>query len=262
MPYQNVQFIAYAIDTAPQENADGSETYLGLDGRPVQDIEARCTLMTRAILTAQAHLPQASPPEPAGTTLKVFLAPEFFFRGPTGAYQMDDVQRVIGTLQDFVADEQWADWAFGFGTIVGTSAPAPGSPPVIDPDGIQEIYNFTLFQQGGVAAKGHAGARVVMKELMSGIDFIADEANPGGLLLGQVEYLAAGAAGGPGRENQKVNYDGAGIFGLAGITWAIEICLDHRYTVQRLQRSPQRPGAPTAGRAGSRYRRQPGRAAP
>ena len=43
MPYQNVQFIAYAIDTAPQENADGSETYLGLDGRPVQDIEARCT---------------------------------------------------------------------------------------------------------------------------------------------------------------------------------------------------------------------------
>jgi hypothetical protein len=256
MPYTNVQFIGYSIDTAPRDNVDRTETYLGLLGTRLdpekahqglpnpqfaRDTQARCELMTRAIHTALANLPQASPPEAAGTTLKVFLAPEFFFRGPDGAYPMDDVQVVIATLQHIAADEQWADWVFGFGTILGTSAPAVGSPPEIDPNAMKEVYNFTLIQKGGVASQGDAGARVIMKELMSGIDFIKQDANPGGILLGEIEPLELSEAGGPGREQQSVNYDGAGIFDLDGITWGVDICLDH--LVGRLQRSPQVPGA-------------------
>ncbi|MFV8754427.1 hypothetical protein ACNOYE_28095 [Nannocystaceae bacterium ST9] len=232
------------IDTAPtnvvwKDRKIHSGTYLG----PVAyDVQARCELMMRAMQTARDSLPQTSPPEAEGTTMKVFLAPEFFFRGRQGAYPMEDVQLAIAILQRMAADDQWSDWMFGYGTILGVSAPAPGSPPTIDPAAVQEVYNFTLVQKGGSANAGDPGARVVMKELKSGIDFIAQTANPGGLLLGDVEYARAGDKG-PGREQQVVNYDGAGIFDLDGITWGVEICLDHHTQVQRLQLSPQLPGA-------------------
>lgn len=241
MAYQQLQFIGYSIDTAPRRNPDGSYTYLGLP-IPQQDIQARCELMLRAIQTAQANLPQASPPEAPGTTLKVFMAPEFMFRGATGAYQMDDVQLTIETLQRLAADDQWADWAFAFGTILGVSSSHQTDPPYrIDPLAIKEIYNFLLVQEGGVDSQGQTGARAVMKELKSGIDFIAGAANAGGLLLGEVEPLAPAAGGGPGRELQRLAYDGAGIFPIRGMTWAADICLDH--LEERLQRSPQLPGA-------------------
>lgn len=242
MAYTQVQFIGYVLDTAPQLNPDGSETYLGLDNAQL-DVDARCALMQRAMDTALAQLPQASPPEPEGTTLKVFMAPEFFFRGPTGAYAMDDVQRVIQQLQLSATAAQWNDWVFVFGTIVGQSAPTTGTPPYpVESAAVKEIYNFSLVQQGGTAGQGDSGARVVMKELKSGIDFVASTPVPGGLLLGQVDPLAPAKVPGPGREQQQLNYDGAGIFALQGITWALDICLDHLGTVQRLQRSPQLPG--------------------
>ncbi len=242
MPYTNVQFIGYVLDTTPQLNSNGSQTYLGLNN-PQLDIEARCDLMLRAMETARDALPRQSPPIPPGDTLKVFMAPEFFFRGAAGAYQMDDVQLAIAALQRMAADDQWLDWVFVFGTILGVSSPTLQSPPYdIDPLATKEVYNFALVQQGGVATQGPAGARVVMKELMSGVDFIAANANPGGMLLGDVAHLPASTSGGPGREQQQVNYDGAGVFGLAGITWGLEVCLDHLNTVHRLQSSPQLPG--------------------
>jgi len=242
MAYTNVQFIGYVLDTAPQVNTDGSKTYLGLSD-PQLDIEARCELMARAMQTARGALPQQSPPVPEGQTLKVFMAPEFFFRGAAGAYTMDDVQFAITSLQRMAADDQWLDWVFVFGTILGASSPTQPTPPYdVDPLASTEIYNFALVQQGGVAAQGNTGARMVMKELMSGVDFVAAAASANSLLLGDVAYWPAAASAGLGREQQLVNYDGAGVFELAGITWALEVCLDHLDTVGRLQRSPQLPG--------------------
>ncbi|CAN7603905.1 hypothetical protein [Polaromonas sp. LjRoot131] len=242
MAYNNVRFIGYVIDTAPESNPDGSKIYLGLNN-PALDIEARCELMLRAMQVAKDALPPQSPPVPDGDTLNVFMAPEFFFRGVNGAYGMDDVQLVIATLQGMAAKPGWTDWLFTFGTILGVSSPTFKTAPYdIDPLANKEVYNFALVQQGGVASQGDTGAVVVMKELMSGVDFIATAANPGGLLLGEVNHLAPSTTGGPGREQQVLNYDGSGVFSLAGITWGLEVCLDHLGTVRRLQKSPQLPG--------------------
>ncbi|MES2937844.1 MAG: hypothetical protein V4864_09180 [Pseudomonadota bacterium] len=218
MAYSSIQFIGYVIDTAPQLNADGSQTCLGL-GNPQQDVQARCQLMLRAMEAAAASLPQASPPEPPGTTLKVFMAPEFFFRGTAGAYQLDDVRLAITTLQQMAGGAQWNDWMFVFGTVAGTLA-------------ANETSNFCLVQQGGVASPGDSGAGMVMKELQSNIVAIASAAHPGGVLVGAVS---------PGRPNQQVGYDGAGIFQLCGITWGLDICLDGN--MQRVLRSPRVPGS-------------------
>lgn len=232
MSYDNIRFIAYVINTGPQNNLDGSQSYLGIDP-PRSDIDARCLLLQRAITTAQGAIPTASP-----DTLNVFMLPEFFFRGNTGAYTMDDVQYVISQLQQMVAADEWQDWMFVFGTIVGFSASGNTT--------LKEIYNFSLIQQGGAGSSPTANARVVMKELMSGIDFIADVANPGGMLLGEVAHMKSGPQG-SGREKQQKNYDGAGIFELDGVTWGMEICLDHssdvdRGELSRLLKSPSLPG--------------------
>src|SRR4051812_1963998 len=158
MAYNNVRFIGYVIDTAPELNPDGSKIYLGLNN-PQLDIEARCDLMLRAMEVARDALLPQSPPVPPGHTLNVFMAPEFFFRGVSGAYQMDDVQLAILKLQGMAADPSWADWVFVFGTILGVSSPTLNTPPYdIDPLAGKEVYNFALVQEGGVAAQGDTGA--------------------------------------------------------------------------------------------------------
>lgn len=231
MPYDQIVFIGYVIDTsAGVDPSTGKPVYPGLPD-PAGDIAARCQLMLAAMQQAKAMLPpQASPPV---SRLNVFMAPEFFFRGPTGAYSMDDVQVAINTLQEIAADPEWDDWLFEFGTIAGNYEDPYSNPPT-------QICNFALVQQGGAAAQGPDGARAIVKELMSGVDFVADSANPGALLLGAVTHAEA-AGSGPGTEQQLVAYDGAGIFPMVGLNWAVEICRDH--LLGRLQSSPQLPGA-------------------
>ncbi len=230
MDYDQIVFIGYVIDTAPQQLVpDGPQTYLGL---PVaaEDVEARCQLMLGAMEKARSMLPP--PSSPPARTLYVFVAPEFFFRGDTGAYEMDDVQLAIATLQSIAADAKWDNWIFSFGTIVGNWA-------VANPDKPIQICNFALVQQGGIVEQGADGARAIVKELKSDIDFIATDANPGGLLLGAVNPPAPAPVG-PGSERQQAAYDGAGIFELRGINWVLEVCLDH--LEGRLQQSPQLVG--------------------
>lgn len=230
VPYDQIVFIGYVIDTTPKKNGDGTYTYLGVTP-PADDIAARCELVAAAMETARAALPQ--PSSPPASTLYVFMIPEFFFRGADpGAYEMGDVQLAITGLQNLAADARWDDWIFEFGTIVGQWT-------LEDPNRPVQICNFALVQQGGVAAQGPDGARAIVKELKSGVDFIAADANPGGLLVGEVEYQQ-GADPGPGSERQRASYDGAGIFELAGLTWAADICRDH--LMGRLQYSPQLPG--------------------
>ncbi|HHJ14834.1 MAG TPA: hypothetical protein ENJ79_10790 [Gammaproteobacteria bacterium] len=230
MSNKPLRFIAYDINTPPKEsvlpnNAMPTRIYLGLSD-PREDIEARCQLLERAINTAADALTDSSPPGDA--PLNVFMVPEFFFRGATGAYKMKEADYAISRLQEIAA--RWEGWVFVFGSILAVAS-RDGS--------TAEAYNFVLVQEGGAAASGDAGARVVMKELMSTIDFISENANPGGILIGGVEYMDA-ASSGPGRERQQLNYDGTGIFQLSDMTWAIEVCLDHGQG--RLQRSPQLPG--------------------
>lgn len=229
MAYDKLQFVGYSIDTSPKDEG-GHKVYLGLDD-PKMDIDARCILIRRAMETALAKLPTSSPP---GDTLTVFMAPEFFFRGARGAYDLDHVQYAIEQLQALASEPRWQDWLIVFGTILGEWDQSD------EPNADKYAVNFALIQEGGIAASGNSGARIVTKELKSDIDFISGVANPGGILWGGIEHMDPGPTG-PGREAQFINYDGAGIFEACGITWAADICLDHR--TGRLLNSPQLPGS-------------------
>jgi hypothetical protein len=112
-----------------------------------------------------------APNSPPAATLYVFMAPEFFFRGATGAYKIEDVDLIIETLQDIAQDDQWQDWVFVFGTIVAELTSVQKC-QISEPNEKNLIYNFALVQEGGAAAAGPNGARIVAKEEMTDNDFV------------------------------------------------------------------------------------------
>jgi hypothetical protein len=54
-------------------------------------------------------------------TLKVFMAPEFFFRGINGAYDIALVSEIFTDLRAFTKDVKFKDWLFVFGTVIAAS---------------------------------------------------------------------------------------------------------------------------------------------
>ena len=215
MDYDEIVFIGFVIDTAPKRSADGSETWPGLSD-PAHDIVARCNLLSAAAVAAFERLPPASPHR---KTLHLFMVPEFYFRGVRGAYAIEEVRRAIEHLQD-IASMKPGDWMFEFGTIVGDLAPG-------DPFMPGWICNFALAQVSGPVPSGFDGAVAVAREIKSGIAFIAAEARPGAALLGAVAPPPP-AMPIPDGGRQRAAYDRAGLFTLAGLTWAIDPAPDRR----------------------------------
>ena len=97
-PYSHVQFIGYAISTVPKlyvenPNQPGiNKYYLGLEDEKA-DIEARLELLSVALGEAQQAF-QAD-----DKTLRIFVIPEFFFRGSKGAYHSLHEDFLIAGLQ-------------------------------------------------------------------------------------------------------------------------------------------------------------------
>ncbi|AUH51305.1 hypothetical protein CXB49_11010 [Chromobacterium sp. ATCC 53434] len=226
--YYQVQFIAHVLDTSPQM-AGSRERYIGLADE-AQDIRERVKLVS-AVLEAAHGLPAVSG---ADDTLKILMLPEFFFRGASGAYSMDGIQTAVSALQDLVRNAKWRHWMFVFGTIVGKSFPtrdvASGADKhPIDDDRKAEVYNYALVQKGGFgdgAGAGPAAAHAVIKQYLSGIDFIEQASLAGkGLSEEWVQHLQP--KGDKRDERQSAAYDGAAVFRRDGLTFGVEICLDH-----------------------------------
>ena len=133
MSYNQIQFIGYEIYTGPQQDpSTGKKKYLGITNID-EDIKQRIALLKLAL--EKTH--NAS--DRRDTVLKIFVVPEFYFRGPKGAYEMDKVQLIIYKLRQLIKDNKWEHWLFIFGTILGISYS----------DSSKEVYNFTLVQKGG-----------------------------------------------------------------------------------------------------------------
>jgi len=101
--------------------------YLG-DTEATKDIKIRCAIMKKAIETAfhDANLLKAkvrrcswnvfSKKEPV---LKIFMAPEFYFRGSEGGYPVENVSQIMETMREETQYKAYKDWLFVFGTAIG-----------------------------------------------------------------------------------------------------------------------------------------------
>lgn len=212
--YKNVQFIAYSIDTKP-DYANGR--YLARSV-PSDDVDTRVAIMEAAVDEARANASTST------YCLKVFVAPEFFFRSRTGAYDLDAYQRVLSGLHAWASDAQYEHWVFFFGTIITT---------FLAENGDREILNVALVEKGG----GGERKAVIKENLLEGDLLRNAQIKPGsdpnaitfenvvGVKSGDDFYAARNR--GNNKELQAHGFDGTSIFDLAGVRFAVEICADH-----------------------------------
>lgn len=111
--YTSVQFIGCNIrpgytDKTPKE-------YLGEDDAD-DDIKKRADVMIEAIKLAAKD---AKTKKDDASVLKVFMAPEFYWRGTAGAYPAEKLDSIVDVLRPEVAKPEYADWLFVYGTAIG-----------------------------------------------------------------------------------------------------------------------------------------------
>jgi hypothetical protein len=95
------------------------QIYLGLPDNQ-EDLLARCLLVKAAIQTAELNEADKKPEE-----LKIFMGPEFYFRGKDGAYKTEDLHLIMDFLREETKDAKYKDWLFVFGTAIGFLSQAP-----------------------------------------------------------------------------------------------------------------------------------------
>ena len=135
------------------ENPDDTDTVRdveirlpGIKESSLMDADERAGVLISAL--RQAHARVVNSPDDSPETLKVFLAPEFFFRGPT-PYRVDafaggrrnPVARILLALKAEMVQEKMANWILVAGTIV-----AKGSDPASN-----SFHNFAPVLVGGPA---------------------------------------------------------------------------------------------------------------
>jgi hypothetical protein len=124
--------IAYKVGTSKfnpnlwvRENANGVEWYQGnivqYDGNLEDEAyrTLRCSWMKAAINQAYSshHAKHLNDPFDA-KTLKVFMAPEFFFRGRNGAYDISFFSTILDDMRGLTKHANFKDWLFILGTVI------------------------------------------------------------------------------------------------------------------------------------------------
>src|SRR6478735_72937 len=123
--YQTIRFFGLAVNTGPSSDSNAR-----------LDVDARCQLIQDALTTA-ALLSSNPDSRAASSCLNVFVVPEFYFRGPRGAYCYDDIVYLLGKLFAIAATPALDGWVICFGTAVAEFQ-TPGS-----------LINFCLTAQCG-----------------------------------------------------------------------------------------------------------------
>ena len=250
--------------TSPQDVA----CYVGL-ANLTEDVKRRIVIMTKAV---DAAYEMSSKDE---GTLKVFLVPEFYFRGPYGAYVLHTkeantrreqaafpISQIAAALENIVQQAKFKDWFFVFGTVVGVDKSFHPN----DVENEREFINFSLMYKGGDPAGSSAkGMRFVApKTYVSKIDFLSPQRDSGSTIatdpddIGHEVFDSKKLLDEAHDLLEAADYDVIphNWFRLDGILFSIEICLDHRlglavrsflnYGLQRLQ-------IPQGGDAGLSY---------
>lgn len=119
--YKWIQFIGCELPTGAGEKKSGDLYYLGKKDAD-KDIIKRCKIMKNAIKTAYDKASGVEKDDPL--VLKVFMAPEFYFRGAEGAYPIEKVSKIMENLKEETnksdeKDYDYSDWLFIFGTVIG-----------------------------------------------------------------------------------------------------------------------------------------------
>ncbi len=264
--YSKVQFISWELNTGPNTVILNSGPYAGktksyypgfsrnsdqrLDAySQCMDIDARIKFTENAIDLA-ATIADSDP-----TVLKVFMAPEFLYRGAGGAYLHDLINGwegpppnelglyetpynqkwggLFGGLQQIAVKKAYSNWLFIFGTAISSSFPTykdSDNKYYLDQKKQAEAYNTALIQLGGI---GNTSANYASrKQYISTIDFLNWYTSQTAHTMTNIlpadprALIPADVLGVP---------EGGAVFNIANVNdnagklidFGIEVCLDH-----------------------------------
>jgi hypothetical protein len=182
------------------------------------------------------------------STLKVFMAPEFYWRGARGAYRRSNQglkeisKSMLNALNDFLGDERFANWVFVLGTVIAADKADPEYVGSLENPSYHDIsyFNFAPIYVGGTTRK-----LLQFKEYISGIDFLQ-----GRELTGSAAPVEPAPGSGSKHCKQDPTSNGCiyaqpkaevlaefgfgdfevvdSVFELDGLRIGVEVCLDHK----------------------------------
>ena len=253
--YHSVLCLGYKVKTTFDEGYKGD---LVSDRA---DMETKVADMIKAIQAAYAGVDGKHQVDP--TMLKIFMAPEFFFRGANGGYDFDDVNG-LGTSQKSLVDllraetdkDIYKDWLFVLGTVIVVAknmkavCSVPGCTAGVEKQVTGKKLLVCRADPNHVLTDTVSGAAVdnmalivkeklvhlVAKELVSPVDYDPRPGVKGQVTVGSTElsvnkYPVAGVKNAYTASDKPAKFDdermGGSIFTIDGITFGCEVCLDH-----------------------------------
>lgn len=181
--------------------------------------------------------------------MKIFMAPEFYFRGPYGAYQdIGQNAEIMSKMRQETSKVVYRDWLFVLGTALFSTDKQQQKGNDMKTVGAL-LENFALVQKGGPKTSEHQDL-IVAKEFPSHVDFthspkVTDEDwfDPGKskAIVGgrwRKHIGPQGARTDPfhhGHDDLTLDPNSASvselvggtIFTMDGITFGLEVCRDH-----------------------------------
>lgn len=212
--YKNVICIGYRVKCV-------GNSYSGsTDDR--SDMVSRCDELKLAIKRAHSVIGRMGNDHSEGDTLKIFMAPEFFFRGGNGAYDHSvvhgEVGKTLGIMETMAQEcdkDIYKNWLFVMGTAIAatkfteTVCAVCNTPAVFEKDtnnplktvarckvdkthATKEKVNGAMVENVALVRKEKEG-HTVSKELVSHIDYLEDEG------LGTRDHVTVKGSGTPER---------------------------------------------------------------
>jgi hypothetical protein len=261
--YTGTQFISFTINTfggfaekgeckgkeIDYTGGEGPTCYLGNSQNITEDFEHRLDLLIEVLDGLKKDIQAEDPKiDHRKHVLKIFMLPEFYLRGPDGAYTMEELMddgilfQAAHRLSNYIATPEFSDYLFVFGTVIAASRPEinnndyarPWDAPTLDDNQVL-YYNFAPVFRGGI--KGKNERFIIPKKIISKIDFLNNIGRLPNPVAGRdpkvqiTQYDSIPKHFETFLESRGIKLMRDNIIYVDGIRIGIEICVDHKLGV-------------------------------
>jgi hypothetical protein len=250
--YTGTQFISFTINTfggfANKGECEGRQVdvstgtcYLGNNLNITEDVEHRLNLLYEVLDDLKADVRSEEPKiDHRSDVLKIFMLPEFYLRGPNGAYPMEELLDhgilldTANEIHQYISVPEFSDYLFVFGTVIAYSSAETNNAapyrqwdvPTMEDDEVL-YYNFAPVFKGGPDSSRHK--YIFTKKSISAIDFLSnitmlpnptdDNVKSYDLVPDSFKYML---------ESRDAKLIENNVMEVDGIRIGVEICLDHK----------------------------------
>lgn len=242
--YIGTQFVSFTINTfgglADKGECEGRQVdtagmcYLGNKANLTEDVAHRLSIVMEVLDRIQEDMNATKPVmDHRDDVLKIVMLPEFFLRGPDGAFSLTELLEdgllieVADVVRNRIEIQEFNDFLFVFGTVIAAQSPDDPRKPWDHEGGTGDIlyFNFAPVYKGGPT---HKHRFLVTKKYVSTIDFLNRTNLPNPSFSGIREYSYVPRVIRDLLEERETQLVEDNLIQLDGLRIGLEICLDHR----------------------------------